>query len=294
MLLSCAKWIAQKHAMLFVVCQLFAAGTATAQGYYTGVPYSALNDEKRLWQSIMEEFYGPYDRAMKCWVKPFIDPKGVKRPYCMRWLKLDRLPGYPNERLLVVTGGFPIDWKCERGHCDDHPSRGAMGLIILDATKPSMTLVARNSLIEPADTYGRVPDETNVDVRQLNANGTFGWTVEFDQRHGDRWYTYKIVYGPIGDRIVELANVVNKMEIHNCNDENEPEKTIEAEQYSGKYEWNILFEMQYHGKKWYPLIIHQTGMKKYKYISNTYRFEFNSRIQTYEIPEAFPKEMNDD
>jgi hypothetical protein len=185
--------------MLLPALVFGAVSVPASAGTMTDIPLSAAGDPKLLWRAVMEGFYGPYDRASKCWMGT-IDG----RRHCMRPHKLDAVTTDGRELLFIVTGGYPIGENGGRNDC--HACPGSLGLIVLGKTAGGLELIARNSLADETGAWGTVPVEENFRLRKIG-DARYGWTMESGwtgQGYHSGWID---IFGISGSDVVEFGSV---------------------------------------------------------------------------------------
>ena len=170
-------------------------GQAQAQ-VLTSIPVSAANDSKAFWGAVMQEFYGGYDKSLKCWIG------GDTEKLCMRPHMVSTVANEGGPKHLVAMAGYAVTPDGERADC--HACGGKLGLVVLQERDGRLALVARNSLAGDAGSWGTVPPEEAFRVVALG-KGNHGWLMEFF--YTGQGYTEGgvQVFGAIGDRIVDLG-----------------------------------------------------------------------------------------
>lgn len=158
---------------------------------------SPSDSPKAFWGAVVEEFYGRYDKQLKCWIG-----KGDAGKLCMRPLLLSSVPGDAGLTHYVAMSGYAI--MPEGGRADCHACSGKLGLVILRAQGDRLALVARNRLAEDAGSWGSTPPEEAFRVVRLG-KGNHGWLMQFS--YTGQGYTEGgvAVFGAIGDKIVDLG-----------------------------------------------------------------------------------------
>jgi hypothetical protein len=180
------------------VLLLLLMGTASAAAQtLTSIPSSSADNPKAFWGAVMEEFYGPYDKRLKCWVGSSDSGKLCMRPHFLSSVPQDGAVAH-----YVAMAGYAI--QPQGGRQDCHACPGKLGLVVLRPQNDRLALVSRNSLAEDAGSWGTVPSEEAFRVVRLG-QGNYGWLMEF--YYTGQGYTEGgvAVFGPIGDRIVDLG-----------------------------------------------------------------------------------------
>lgn len=179
---------------------VFSAGPVHAEAATrTEIPSVLANDPKEFWRAVMEAFYGPYDRALKCWVGTVDGQRQCMRPH-----RLDTVSEEAGTRHFIVIGGYPLGDG--NTHSDCHACAGSLGLIVLQEGGERLDLVARNSLVEPAGAWGAVPPEESFRLRQTGDSRN-GWTMETGWSGQGYNLGTTVVYGVAGSDVVELGSI---------------------------------------------------------------------------------------
>ncbi len=172
-------------------------GLTPARGQVlTSIPSSAASDPKAFWGAVMQEFYGSYDKQLKCWIG------GDAENLCMRPHMVATVADDGVAKHLVAMAGYAIG--SDGSHAECHACTGKLGLVMLQETGEHLTLLSRNSLADDAGSYGTVPPEEAFRVVRLG-QGNYGWLMEFS--YTGQGYTEGgvQVYGAIGDRVLDLG-----------------------------------------------------------------------------------------
>ncbi|PWW03477.1 hypothetical protein DFR52_101158 [Hoeflea marina] len=182
----------------FLVAALLAlaAGPAVA-GVQTSIPASATQSPKAFWAAVMEEFYGPYSTRQKCWLGT-VEGKAV----CMRPHRLDTVVEGGASRYYLVIGGYELQEGGGRPDC--HACAGSIGLIVLGGGSSRLELVARNSLAEPAGSWGEVPGEKQFRLQRIGP-AAYGWTMESGYTGQGYTGVGETVFGLVGDKVADLG-----------------------------------------------------------------------------------------
>lgn len=146
-------------------------GSAAADPPSTSIPTAHANDLKKLWKSVMLEFYGAYDRNEKCWIGT-LRKDGETERHCMRPHKLEvRSEAAGKMHYFVIAGHRTDSWNC-------HACGGSLGFVVLLRGDQHFQLLARNSLFEEFGSWGVVPPEDRFHLEPLGPDGAHGWLVE--------------------------------------------------------------------------------------------------------------------
>ncbi|MDF1607110.1 hypothetical protein PZ897_02865 [Hoeflea sp. YIM 152468] len=185
-----------KICLFFLMSALLQIGSVQA-GTLTSIPSSAVENPKAFWAAVMEEFYGRYDKRLKCWVG-----SGGSGKICMRPHLLASVPGAAGLTHYVAMSGYAP--TSDGGRADCHACSGKLGLVMLRGESTHLTLVARNSLAEDAGSWGATPSEEAFRVVRLG-QGNHGWLME--SGYTGQGYTEGgvTVFAAIGDKIVDLG-----------------------------------------------------------------------------------------
>lgn len=185
-----------KFCITFLLSLLMQLGLVQA-ATLTSIPSSVVENPKAFWAAVMEEFYGRYDKQLKCWVGS--DDAGR---LCMRPHLLASVPDDAGVSHYVAMSGYAL--TPDGGRADCHACGGKLGLVLLRGEGKHLTLVARNSLAEDAGSWGVTPSEEAFRIVRLG-QGNHGWLMEF--YYTGQGYTEGgvTVFGAIGDKIVDLG-----------------------------------------------------------------------------------------
>jgi hypothetical protein len=175
-----------------------AAAPALA-GTRTDIPSASVETPREFWRAVMEHFYGGYDRARKCWVGEIDGDR-----HCMRPHRLDTVSAGGAARHFVVTGGYRIDGDDGPATC--HACSGSLGLIVLEDAGGRLELVARNSLVALAGSWGRIPPEESFRLREIGGD-RHGWTMETGWAGQGYVYGSVVVYGVSGSDVIQLGHI---------------------------------------------------------------------------------------
>lgn len=200
----------RRLSLLAGLTALILSGLCFAPTLAAPIPVETAKDPKTLWRLVMGDYYGPYDKARKCWVAT-LDGQQV----CMRPHRLDEASIHGTNHLFLVIGGTVLgdDGEPQQSHAD----AGALGLIILKADGPSLKLVARNDLHTPFGTFGAVPVEDQFELRQIGPDDTFGWLATNGWMGQGHHITSATIFAARGEDIVSLGDIPNHYDNHgNC------------------------------------------------------------------------------
>ena len=182
---------------VYIVCLLLSGLMPLQAQTLTSIPASSVDNPKVFWGAVMEEFYGPYSKRLKCWVA-----QSASGDLCMRPHLLSSVPQNGAVMHYVAMAGYAIEPQGGRADC--HACGGKLGLAVFRPQDDRLALVSQNSLAEDAGSWGAVPSEEAFRVVRLG-QGNHGWLMEF--YYTGQGYTEGgvAVFGPIGDKIVDLG-----------------------------------------------------------------------------------------
>jgi hypothetical protein len=176
---------------------LGSASLPSNAGTRTDIPSAA--SPKAFWRTVMEHFYGDYDRSLKCWIGTF---EGER--HCMRPHRLDTVSADGVTRFHIVVGGYRVDDVLGQDHC--HACTGSLGLIVLEQSGEVLDLVARNSLVLQAGSWGDIPPEDSFRLREIG-DGRYGWTMDTVWAGQGYIFGSVFIYGVSGSDIIQLGRV---------------------------------------------------------------------------------------
>lgn len=192
------RGVATLRALYFAAAAALAAAIVpVSAGALTGIAADA--PPKAFWRAVMEEFYGPYDRSLTCWIGKVGDER-----VCMRPHRLDTVAAERGPLRFVVTAGHALTEN--NGYSDCHACSGAVGLIVLGEAGGRLELVARNSLAEPAGAWGQAPGEDEFRLRAIG-DDVHGWTMETGWTGQGYTLGSTVVFGVSGDDVIELGTI---------------------------------------------------------------------------------------
>jgi len=231
----------------------------------TEIPSALADDPKAFWRAVMEAFYGPYDRALKCWVGTVDGQRQCMRPH-----RLDTVSDEAGTRFFIVTGGYPLGEGDT--HSDCHACAGSLGLIVLEDGGDRLGLVARNSLAEPAGAWGAAPPEESFRLRQTG-DGRHGWTMETGWSGQGYNLGTIVVFGIAGSDVIELGSIpVHADNSGICGDGF-------GDCYVRSYE--VVFDPGAGGHH-YDIVMRKTGEATEG--PESFRVPFDDAALTYEVP----------
>jgi hypothetical protein len=270
------KKILHSAALAAVVC-LSGAATALA----AAIPADTVHEPKRLWRMVMETYYGPYDKALKCWVARLGEDR-----VCMRPHRLDQVTVRGRNTLFLVIGGSRIgdDGELQQSHADS----GRLGLVVLAETGRNLDLVARNDLKSPFGTFGALPAEDAFAVREIGPNETYGWVAEDGWMGQGVVITYNRIFAPVGDKVVQVGDLPSHYDNSgNC----EEGKVIGSDTPCTDYSGELLFDSAASASRFYPIILKVTGSREGVVIDRAFTTEFDPGTFSYRKIEGLPEEF---
>lgn len=267
-----------------VVSNLVAiASSSSMNAYAASIPADAAKQPKVLWRMVMEEYYGPYDKALKCW-KARISADHV----CMRPHRLDQIQIKGVNHFFLVIGGPFLD---ENGQPREaHVDSGAMGLIALKENGRSLKLVAKNDLHSPFGTFGSLPTEDQFSIREIGPNETYGWVATSGWMGQGHVITSSTIFATVGDTVVSIGNIPNHYDnMGNC----ENSKIMGSETPCTDYSSTLLFDSSDQTSRFYPIIVKVQGTREGVVIDQTFTTKFNAGKLSYENIDGMPKEFDE-
>lgn len=263
---------------LLAACIAATAGAACAAGT---IPASAAREPKVLWRMVMEDYYGPYDKALKCWVARF-DAGRV----CMRPHKLDRVTIHGADHLFLVIGGAHLgeDGEPRTAHVDG----GALGLIVFRENGDALKLVAKNDLHATFGSFGNLPSEESFSVREIGPDETYGWVATDGWVGQGHVITSATIFAPVGDSVVDIGGVPNHYDnMGNC----ENGKVIGSDVACTDYSAEILFDSADASRRFYPIIMKVRGSREGVAIDRAFTARFDPGKFKYENVQGLPEEF---
>lgn len=263
-------------ALAFAALFHSAGGAAAAS-----IPAHAAQDPKTLWRLVMESYYGPYDKALKCWTARIAEDH-----VCMRPQRLDRITVRNSEHLFLAIGGTRIgqDGEFQTSHADS----GVLGLLVLKADGPTLRLVAKNDLHAGFGSFGNPPSEESIAVREVGPNDTYGWVVSDGWMGQGHVITYSNILAPIGDTIVGIGSIpVHYDNSGNC----ENGKIIGSDTACTDYSGELLFDSADTSGRFYPLILKVTGTREGTVLDQAFTTSFDPGKLTYKAMQGLPEEF---
>lgn len=245
------------------------------------IPAEAAADAKTLWRLVMEAYYGPYDRRLKCWTARMGEDR-----LCMRPHKLDRVTIKGVEHLFLAIGGPRLD---DRGEfLSANADTAALGLMIFRVEGARLSLVAQNDLNAPVGSFGNVPSEDAVSVREIGPGGTYGWVIEDGWIAQGHVMTYSNIHAPIGDKIVRIGSIPSHYDNSGtC----EGGKVAGTETPCTNYSGELLFDSAGAVDRFYPLILTVTGTREGTTLNQAFTTTFDAGKLTYKPFQGLPKEF---
>lgn len=214
----------------------FSASAVFSTGNSTNIPVASLDKPARFWSAAATEFYGPYDKKLKCWIGNIQGDEGPAR-LCMRPHKLRSVDGDKTKQHFLAFAGYEIN--AERGHDTCHACSGRMGLIVLEASGETFSLVAKDGLDIAIGSWGEAPHEDSFVLRQIGDDGGYGWVIHTGYTGQGYTYLGASVYGVVGDRIVDLGLVPTGFSDEgNCDDNG---KNYSTGKPCTSYEADLIF-----------------------------------------------------
>jgi hypothetical protein len=245
------------------------------------IPADAARNPKSLWRLVMENYYGPYDRARKCWVATL---QGEQ--VCMRPHRLDRASIHGVGHLFLVIGGTVLgdDDQPRESHVD----AGALGLIILKAGGASLELVAKNDLHAAFGTFGAVPAEDQFELREIGPDGTYGWLATSGWTGMGQTITSTTIFTARNGDIVSLGDIPNHYDNQgNC----ENGRTIDAGEPCTDYSADLRFDTSDRTSRFYPVIMTVKGTREGVTLDQTFTTKFDEPSFTYKAIDGLPEEF---
>ena len=271
---------------LFLCASLLASGTcAVAGGTVTGIPASAADNPRELWGAAMEEFYGSYDRKAKCWRGKSRDSEAVK--LCMRPHKMQTVEQGGSTIYYLVFGGYAPG--ADGGHDNCHACSGRVGMVMLETGENGkMRLVARDSLGVAAGGWGDPPPEEAFELRRAGPADAdipnHVWVMETGYTGQGYTYISKVIYGAVGDRIEELADVPSGFDDQgNCDNGRNMMTEAPCSDFSAEISFRDM-----PGKPYSDAILTYSGSDKGKQINTTYNLPFDGQTMRYSVPDDLP------
>ncbi len=177
---------------------------AQAAGIATNIESASVNTPAEFWAGVMEFFYGPYNRQLKCWNSTV---KGENGPVnvCMRPHKLTSVNSGNVQQHHVVMGGYELNEQNGRSDC--HACPGVAGFAVFQSGGPTLDLIGKSILAMSMGSWGSVPAEENFELRIFGDGPAYGWVVSYGYTGQGYTYLNDTIYGMVGDRIREFGLV---------------------------------------------------------------------------------------
>ena len=271
----------RKPSLLAGLTALVFSGLCLAPVYAASIPAAAAKDPKTLWRLVMQDYYGRYDRAKKCWVA-ILDGEQV----CMRPHRLDLAAIHGVNHLFLVIGGSVLgdDGEPRQSHAD----AGALGLIILKAEGPVLALVAKNNLHSAFGTFGAVPAEDQFELRQIGPDDTYGWLATSGWMGQGHHIASATVFAVRGDDVVSLGAIPNHYDNQgNC----ENGKTIDDGKPCTDYSAELSFDTSDKSARFHPVVMKITGAREGVTLDQTFTTRFDDQSYTYRPIAGLPEEF---
>jgi hypothetical protein len=253
------------------------AGIATA----AAIPAKAALDPKVLWRMVMEGYYGPYDRALKCWTARI----GTDH-VCMRPHRLDAVSIRGTNHLFLVIGGTRLgdDGQPQEAHVDS----GMLGLIVLRQDGGTLKLVAKNDLHTPFGSFGNVPSEDSFAVREIGPDDTYGWVATDGWMGQGHLLTSATIFAPVGDTVANIGNIPDHYDNSgNC----ENGKVMGSDVACTDYSAELIFDSADRSSRFYPIIVKVRGSREGVTIDQTFTTRFDTGKFAYPRIEGLPEEF---
>lgn len=245
------------------------------------IPADAAKNPKVLWRLVMEDYYGPYDKARKCWVARLQDEQ-----VCMRPHRLDQVSIRGVDHLFLVVGGTVLgdDGQPMEAHVD----AGALGLIVLKADGGRLSLVARNDLHEAFGTFGAVPAEDQFELREIGPDETYGWVATSGWMGQGHVITSASIFAIRGDQVVSIGDIPNHYDNSgNC----ENGKTIGDGEPCTDYSATVSFDTSDKSAPFYPVVMKITGNRQGVVLDQSFTAKFDAAQHKYPAIEGLPEEF---
>lgn len=271
----------RKPSLLAGLAALALSGLCFASALAAPIPADTVKDPKILWRQVMEDYYGPYDKAKKCWVATLHDEQ-----VCMRPHRLDQIPIRGANHLFLVIGGTVLgdDGAPRQSHAD----AGALGLIILKTDGPSLELVAKNDLHSAFGTFGALPADDQFELRRIGPDDSYGWLATSGWMGQGHNITSATIFAARGEDIVSLGDIPNHYDNQgNCDNG----KTIDDGKPCTDYSAELSFDASDNGSRFYPVIMKVTGSREGVTLDQTFKTTFDEQSFTYKPIKGLPEEF---
>lgn len=266
-----------KLAGLAFAALLHFAGSAFA----ASIPAEAAQAPKVLWRLVMEGYYGPYDKALKCWTARIAEDR-----VCMRPHRLDQVSIGGVNHLFLAIGGARIgdDGQPQSAHVDS----GMLGLIVLRQNGATLRLVAKNDLHTPFGSFGQVPSEESFAVREIGPDDAYGWVATDGWIGQGHMLTSATIFAPVGDKVVNIGNIPDHYDNSgNC----ENGKVIGSDVACTDYSSELIFDSADRSARFYPIIVKVTGTREGVTIDQAFTTRFDAGKFAYPRIEGMPEEF---
>jgi hypothetical protein len=263
----------------------FATSHANAGGTVTGIPVTAVDSPREFWGATMAEFYGPYDRNAKCWRGKSRDSEAAE--LCMRPHKMQTVEQGGRTIHFLVFGGY--EPGPDGGHETCHACSGRIGMVMLEAgDNGHMRLVARDSLGVAAGGWGDPPPEEAFELRRAGpadaATPNHVWVMETGYTGQGYTFLNKVVYGAVGDRIEELANIPSGFDDQgNCDNG----RNMLTEAPCSDFSAELRFRDE-PGKPYSDAFLTYSGTDKGEQLNANFELPFDGQTMRYSLPANLP------
>lgn len=247
------------------------------------IPIRTASEPKAFWRTVMQEFYGPYDKHNKCWIG-----RVAGEALCMRPHRLDQVPIKGVTHYFLVMGGSKLD---EGGEPQmSHADSGVLGLVIFKENGKFLKLVAKNDLHTPFGSFGTLPDEDQFAVREIGPKDTYGWVANGGWTGQGLRITSSEIFAAIGDTVADIGSVPNHFDnMGNC----ENGKVMNSGEPCTDYSFTLMFDSANQNDRFFPAIVKLTGTREGKLLDQTFVSKFDPGKMTYGKIDGLPKEFVD-
>ncbi len=253
-----------------------------AAGLQSLSPADVTQNPARFWAGVMEEFYGPYDKSLKCWVGEVMTEEGEER-LCMRPHKLTSVDVRNTQQHHVAIGGYALNDQNGRDDC--HACSGRVGFVVLENGPSSINIITKNSLAEAMGSWGSVPPEENFELRNIGKDNAYGWIVH--SGYSGQGYTYlgAGIYGMVGDMISQLGFVPTGFSDEgNCDGGKNIFNGNPCSDYSAEIEFIEVSDTSF-----YTARLKHSGTYQGEPMDEVVDIAFDEATSTYKVPESLSK-----
>jgi hypothetical protein len=255
------------------------ATPSLAEGVVTGMPSGLADNLKQFWRAFMAEFYGPYDKAKKCWISNTSDGQYCMRPHTLQTIMQD------GKKRLFLSAAGSIDKPGEPNDC--HACAGSIGYFVLDATGEKLSVIARSKPYLDDGSYGRATPEDRINVRQIGPDENYGWVAEgFWMGQGIEVENFQ-VFGVIGDQVRSLGSVSKSYSDQGNCDENG--KLITSGEPCSEFRFEATFDTS-KPDRFSPIILRSTGLLNGQMFEQTFTSTFDESQFLYQRPPGLPEQ----